>query len=411
MFVTTKTVQKLASTLSKPSLNHAVAVSGGSDSLALLHAVQDWARAQEPVCTVTALIVDHGLRAESAQEAQWTARHAEKVGCQAEILPWLGVKPTKGKQEAARNARYDLMRQWCFDHGISVLWLGHHQEDQAETFLLRLARGSGVYGLSAMEAVREERGIIFARPFLELSKGQLQADLKERGQNWLEDPSNHDLAYDRVKFRQKQEDLTDLGLSPTRLAQTAQNLARARDSLLYFMQQWLGEHAQLDLSGACVLHRRALNLPALDVVLRGLYRIGQAVGGQLYPPRFDRLANLYDQLCAGQDATLMGCRWIRHQDHVIICRECRSLEVPQGVFTWAADDPDLQGLTPRLLGEDGRLAMQKFLADQGDEKPHPAILRAMISFWDEQGVFIVPHLGYNRQKGAPCPLVRLKQSF
>lgn len=411
MFVTTKAVHKLASALRQPHTACAVAVSGGGDSLALLHAVKDWARGQDPICAVTALIVDHGLRPESAQEAQWAAQQAENIGCRAEILPWIGKKPTTGKQEAARNARYDLMRQWCLDQGVTTLWLGHHQDDQAETFLLRLARGSGVYGLSAMDAVREDYGVTFARPFLELPKQQLQADLKERGQAWLEDPSNQDPSYDRVKMRHKKADLADLGLTAARLAQTADNMARARDSLLYFMQQWLNDHAQLDPSGACILQKVALDLPALDVVLRGLCRIGQVVGGQVYPPRFDRLANLHDQLCAGQDATLMGCRWIRHQDHVIICRECRNVDVPQGVFDWAGDHPDLQGLTPRLLGEEGRLTLQDYLTDQGEEKRHTAILRAMISFWDEQGVFFVPHLGYNRQKGATCPPVRLKQSF
>jgi len=383
-----------------------IAVSGGADSMALLRAFALWNSTQETPRVLTVLTVDHGLRAEAQQETAWVKTQAAALGCAVEILQWSGEKPTAGIQDAARMARYQLIRSWCETHDVQDIFLAHHQDDQAETFLLRLARGSGLSGLAAMAPVREDKGLRFIRPFLGLRKRQLQADLQALGQDWLEDPSNHDDTFDRVKMRKLLPDLTPLGLTPERLAETAAALARAKDSLAYFIDDWLQTYATLEESGSAFLRPDALSVPTQEVMLRGLVRIAQAVGGQVYPPRFERLCRLVDALRAEQDATLMGCRWIRHKQGILVCRECRHVTVPEGLFE-VTQPSDTSDLTVRLLGETGRLDLPKSVR-QGW---HPAQVRAMISFWDEQGVFFVPHLGYNREDCVISPSARLCTSF
>jgi tRNA(Ile)-lysidine synthase len=130
----------------------ALAVSGGSDSVALMTLVAEWATARATPPRLAVLTVDHGLRAGSADEARRVVGWAEARRLAAHVLTWTGAKPSTGIQAAAREARYRLMRQWCDDHGFGPLVTAHTLEDQAETVLMRLARGSGVEGLAAARA-------------------------------------------------------------------------------------------------------------------------------------------------------------------------------------------------------------------------------------------------------------------
>ena len=129
----------------------AIAVSGGGDSVALMHLAADWSK-RHGVTSPVVLTVDHGLRAQSASDATKVANWAEDLGLKAAVLVWQGAKPRAGIEQHARNARYSLLGEWCITHRIPYLLLGHTRDDQAETFLMRLARGSGIDGLSAMPA-------------------------------------------------------------------------------------------------------------------------------------------------------------------------------------------------------------------------------------------------------------------
>jgi tRNA(Ile)-lysidine synthase len=153
----------------------AVAVSGGPDSMTLAKLLSSWATQNNK--TIHALTVDHGLRAESADEAAQVAAWLKNwPNTRHSVLKWEGDKPQNRIQEEARNARYRLMTDYCAGQGISSLFLAHHQDDQAETFLLRLAMGSGLDGLAAMRAVHKTgAGLILLRPFLTLPKERLLA--------------------------------------------------------------------------------------------------------------------------------------------------------------------------------------------------------------------------------------------
>ena len=164
----------------------AVGVSGGADSLALVLLLDELLRPQGR--QVIALTVDHGLREESATEAAYVAKLMAEHEIEHHILVWQGEKPSTGIEEAARDARYALLRGWCQANGVEILCVAHHQQDQAETFLMRLQRGSGVTGLCGMAEVNELDGVSIVRPLLNISSECLKNYLQLRNISWVEDP-------------------------------------------------------------------------------------------------------------------------------------------------------------------------------------------------------------------------------
>ncbi|MCE9651242.1 MAG: tRNA lysidine(34) synthetase TilS, partial [Parvibaculum sp.] len=215
----------------KPSASLAVAFSGGPDSLALLVLAAQWA-GRSRARKLVALTVDHGLRAGSAAEARACARMAKALGVSHRILVWRGAKPKADIQAAARAARYRLLAQACIAEGAGDLLVAHHLEDQAETFLLRLARGSGVDGLAGMAASRRlDRDLRLLRPLLDVPRARLMAVVKRAGIEAIQDPSNDNPRFDRVRARRLMAELSTLGLDASRLASTAAHMARVRAAL------------------------------------------------------------------------------------------------------------------------------------------------------------------------------------
>lgn len=290
-----------------------VAVSGGGDSLALMHLLSAFARARKLPAPVV-LSVDHGLRKSSAADARQVAAWAKKAGLKAYVLAWRGPKPKSGIEALAREARYRLMGKRMRKEGIATLFVGHTEDDQAETFLLRLARGSGLDGLAAMRAeapwpVAGFDELRVARPLLGFSREELRAYLKAQGQAWLDDPMNEDLAFDRVKLRKARAALEEAGLSATRIAQAAGHLARARESLEMVTEAVLARAMQVGDRGI-LLDPQALAAAPRELGLRALAWVLMAVSGQAYRPRFDSLERLFDALVTAgprTSATLHGC--------------------------------------------------------------------------------------------------------
>ncbi|HEV7547577.1 MAG: tRNA(Ile)-lysidine synthase [Rhodospirillaceae bacterium] len=282
----------------------AAAVSGGRDSLALTLLSHDWAA--ERGGRVVGLIVDHGLRAESAAEATATQAVLARAGIEGAILPWSGDKPRAGLQEAARMARYRLLRDECRRRGILHLLLAHHADDQAETVAMRLARRSGPDGLAGMAALVDQPEVRLLRPLLGESRARLTATLLARGVQWLDDPSNVDPRFERARLRAGGVPaLLDSGGSVERSVRDGK-LARAAVDMLAFDQAGM---TAIDRTGFARLDR--------DLQARLLSRVIQAVGGRDYPPRRERLERAAGRLCAsldrgksgkGQDFTLSGCK-------------------------------------------------------------------------------------------------------
>jgi len=310
----------------EPQAHLAVAVSGGADSLALALFLRDWSRSQG--YQVTALVVDHGLRDGSAAEARGTVRVLQREGILARLLRVTGAKPRANVQAAARTARYRLLTDWCARRGVLHLALGHHRDDQAETLLLRLGRGSGLDGLAGMAPVVELRDVRLLRPMLEVPRAALEANLRSRGLSWIEDPSNRDRAHSRVRVRQLRDALAAEGLTAARLAATATRLARARAGLEAAVNDLLARAAQPDPVGVLWLNPGLLALAPQEVRLRALARALMMVGGADYAPRLGSLERLEARILAGlrRGATLGGCRILPRKGRLLLVREAAASE-------------------------------------------------------------------------------------
>lgn len=301
----------------------ALAVSGGADSLALMHLVAAW-RQDRQGPEVLVLTVDHALRAESRAEAETVGWHANAAGLRHEILTWTGEKPESDIQSAAREARYRLMAERCHALGIGHLVTAHHLDDQAETLLLRLARGSGVDGLAAMASRSSREGLVLHRPLLDVPKARLVATLKAAGIAWTEDPSNANPGYARVRLRALAPALAAEGLTPRRLADTARRMRRAREALEAASAVLHRDCVIADPAGFCRLDACRLVSAPEEIGLRVLARVAMGVGGSDYPSRLDRLERLHCWLAAGgteRGATLAGCRFVRADETVLVMRE------------------------------------------------------------------------------------------
>jgi tRNA(Ile)-lysidine synthase len=214
---------------SEPAL--VLAVSGGPDSVALMWLAARWRRALARGPELVVVTVDHGLRPEAAREARQVRRLAAELGLAHRTLRWRGEKPATGLPAAAREARYRLLADAARAAGARHVLTAHTRDDQAETVLMRLLRGSGIAGLSAMARVSEREGIVLARPLLDVPKARLIATLKRARIAFVEDPTNRDPAYTRPRLRALLPQLAAEGGDARNLARLAARLARANAAI------------------------------------------------------------------------------------------------------------------------------------------------------------------------------------
>jgi len=206
-------------------------VSGGPDSVALMLLAAEWARARVPPPPLYVATVDHGLRKDSRGEAEMVARWAAGLALPHAILAWDGVKPKSRIQERAREARYELLFEYAAKIGADHVMTGHHADDQVETILFRLLRGTGVCGLSGMASSSERNGVILARPLLAHAKADLAALCESRAHPFVDDPSNNDPGYARTRIRRLGGLLADEGLGRAALLRLGRRAARADAAL------------------------------------------------------------------------------------------------------------------------------------------------------------------------------------
>jgi tRNA(Ile)-lysidine synthase len=291
------------------------------------------------------------------------------------------------------------------------LAIGHHMEDQAETLLLRLGRGSGLDGLAGMPVLRELAGLRLLRPFLPVPKARLEATLRSRGRCWIEDPGNRDPAFARVRLRQFRPELDALGLTVPRLVAAAGHLGLARAALERSVTSVLARAAALEPAGYAWLEPEPLVGAGTAVGTRALARVLMAVGGGGYAPRLERLQRLYGRLEQGLErgATLGGCRILPLRGRVLVVREPAAAPVvpvrPGDRLRWdgrfdVAVGRDTEGEAESLvLGPLGAAdwATLSGAPHGGRAKRVPAAAGAALpALSDRQGPIAVPHLGYGR---------------
>ena len=293
----------------------AIGVSGGADSMALLHMLKSWADTHK--ITLTALTVDHGLRPEAADEAAYVARICRDWGIAHHTLkPDTPLDNTR-LQENARNMRYDLMTDFCKKHNISCIALAHHLDDQYETFLMRLARGSGLKGLNGMRTAYDKNGITLVRPLLNIPKAGLIAYCINHQIEWCEDPSNDNTQYDRVRVRDQTPVLYDLGLTPDMIEKTRAKLAAAQgfidDMLAPLFDRAMGiSHFEMDMDEFNALHPYLCE----KLVEQALMTVSE----NIYPPRHNALQRLIEDMRGKKfkGATLHNCLISQKRGHIII---------------------------------------------------------------------------------------------
>ncbi|MBC8049707.1 MAG: tRNA lysidine(34) synthetase TilS [Chitinophagales bacterium] len=286
-----------------------IAVSGGADSVALMHAANRWRRATGGHIRLVVATIDHGLRPQSRGEAQFVAAVAGQLGLPHEILHWQGAKPATGMQNAARNARYGLLRAFAAENHLTALVTAHTQEDQAETLMMRLARGSGLDGLAGIAAVTHTGEMTLIRPFLDISKARLKAFLRSIGESWIEDPSNADANFERVRVRRALGVLRKQGLDTRAIALSAKRLGRAKDACASAASNFAASHLQVFPEGWARVALAAFRSVPAEIAINVLSKVLAACGGGARQVRLSKIEALHLALLKEEDGkwTLGGC--------------------------------------------------------------------------------------------------------
>jgi len=309
----------------------AVAVSGGRDSLCLALLASQWA--SERGGRIIALTVDHGLRAEARAEAEQVETWLAERAIETRILTWRTLAPpVTAIQATARAARYRLLSDCCAGLGILHLLVAHQADDQAETFVQRLLRDSGIEGLAGMAACVELPALRLLRPLLDVPRSVVTSALQGFAQDWIDDPSNRSEAYERGRLRAAG---LPIAAEQARLASAA--LGRLRGTLEERVNRLLAEIADVHPLGAVTLEPVLSKLPA-RLAMAIVSRAVVTAGGRNYPPRSARLRRLVagmrqkeasDAGYASRDATLAGCRILWRQHRWVVCRDPAAIRTPQ----------------------------------------------------------------------------------
>jgi tRNA(Ile)-lysidine synthase len=390
----------------------ALAVSGGADSLALMRLAHAWSARTDNAPGFTVLTVDHGLRAASAMEAEWVKSQAAELGLAHHTLAWESAKPVTGIQAKARAARYTLMSEYCRKHDISALATAHTAEDQAETLLMRLGRGSGVDGLSGI-AQRSTMGALdILRPLLDVPRSRLVAWLMAQGQHWVDDPSNDDEHYERVRIRHALKSAHGLGLSAEALALSARRLRRARDALNEMTMRFLRDALTTHEAGYGEIRLPVLFGAPEEIALKCLSHMARTFGrgGDGEPPRMSQLEAAYATLRRdGRGVTLCGCRFALCRGSLLAMREfgrmeLRPIEINAGDCVWwdgrftvslrgsASPSDTSKKLILRALGIDGLAAVSRL---RGRLTGLPRVVALTVpSLWQGDSLRYVPFVDW-----------------
>ncbi len=414
-----------------PAPRLAVGVSGGPDSLALVLLAADWAGARGG--RVTALTVDHGLRPDAAVEARRVAGWMAAAGVDHQTLTIAAPVPASGVQAWARARRLDALEAACRRLGVIDLLLAHHCDDQAETVLLRLGRGSGPDGLAAMAPESWRSGVRLLRPLLAVPATATRACGAAPPTPWIEDPSNADPAYQRVRLRRLAPALEGAGLAAAGLALTAARAAEARAERADRIAARLVMAVTLHPAGFATVSASPLLAPPDSEARAALGRLLACLGGLSRPPTEAALARLLARLRAGdpRGASLGRCRWLARPPDPdgarwLVCRERRHLPAPLGLEALAAqpaqparrwDGRFLYSL-PAPIGSAGPWRGWT-LAPLGRAQapapgvlalasvPAPARVSLPVLFGPDGGVYVPNGLGYTEgSPGAPGLMAR-----
>jgi tRNA(Ile)-lysidine synthase len=398
----------------------AVAVSGGSDSLALAILADRWAR--ERGGRICALTVDHRLRPESADEVRRLQGWLAARNILHEVLVWADRKPATGIEAAARQARYRLLAGWCRERGCLHLLTAHHSDDQTETHLIRRRAHSGPDGLAGMSAVRELADCRVLRPLLGFTKARLAALLAAERQAWITDPGNLDPAYERARLRIAAACTASSGSRRAAALGQLDKLGQRRQAREGTRDRLLARAVMLHPAGFAALRPELFRSAPPDIAERALAALAATIGGRSYPPRQQRLVRLRQALFGAEPGppgcTLGGCRFVAWRGRILVLREAAAAAgpvalTPGAVLVW--DRRFRVSLAPKAPGD----ALVGYLGCAGVAELNgrtpalrsslPRLLYPILpAVWDGAGLAAVPALGYRRDGAGSVPQIILR---
>lgn len=324
--------------------------------MALLHLAG--LAASETACRIAAVTVDHDLRDGSAAEAARVAAYCDAQGISHTTLVWQHGALRGNLQATARAARYALMADWARAQGLDAVLLGHTQDDQAETFLMRLGREAGLDGLTGMAARFSRDGMAWHRPLLGVRRDSLRGHLRAAGLGWSDDPSNEDTRFDRIKAREALAALAPLGIEAAGLSRVMAQLDDARIALCHLV----GDVARATIrqeQGDLILDWAALSTYPAEVTRRCLVEALVWMSGAAYPPRREEVAQLMQAMAQDGQRTLSGCVLRRAGRFVRLSREAQAVQgqvsATDAVWDgrWQCEGPHDAALHVGLLGDAG----------------------------------------------------------
>jgi tRNA(Ile)-lysidine synthase len=381
----------------------ALAVSGGPDSMALAFCVKRWAQRD-----CVALIVEHGLRPESPSEALQVKARLQKLGIPAEILPWKHDPDLTRIHEKAREARYNLLTESCRRLGASDLLLAHHSGDQAETILMRLAKGSGIDGLAGIADQSERDGIRLLRPFLSLPKERLIATCEAAHLAPVTDPSNASEKYARGRLRKIMPLLASEGLTVETLTKLGMRARDAKEALDATTRDFLKTAAQAEEGGSVRLDRAALRAAPQEIALRALAAGLRYVHDNDYPPEHASLSGLLDAIIGPESEntrTLYGCIASVAEKRVFLLREPSAAAeivplLPSATVLWdkrwfVTSDSKVLPATIRALGFPPRETVDSLAPALRHRIPQGRVRASLPALWEGDTLRAIPSFDEN----------------
>ena len=299
----------------------AIAVSGGADSLCLAYFSKIYA--SEFKNKMHVLIVDHKLRKESHEEALKVKKILKKKTIESKILNWKGKVPMRNIQRNARNIRYSLLADYCSSKNVEYLIVGHHMDDQIENFFIRLFRGSGLTGLSSMsESFDYNKKLKIIRPFLSFKKKDLINFTLSYFNKYIQDPSNKDEKYLRIRVRRYRKIMESEGLDTKKIIKTINNLFSANKALDFYKNKALYKHVSFLSKNKCLINKQIFSEEAEEIIFKSFSDIFSLVSGTYYPPRSKKIVSLIDRVKKNNfvKSTWGGCI-IENKDGVIAFSE------------------------------------------------------------------------------------------
>ncbi|KEJ88233.1 tRNA lysidine(34) synthetase TilS [Sulfitobacter donghicola] len=370
-----------------------IAVSGGGDSVALLHLFARWSeQTGHPIAAVT---VDHGLRAESRAEAEGVAALCTQLGVSHDIFTWSGPNSGGNVSAAARDARYDLMAKWAKTAKVGGIALGHTMDDTAENMLIRLGRSAGLDGLAQMQTLFRRNGILWSRPLWQQHRSTLRDYLKRQQIEWVDDPTNDDPHYMRTKARRLLPSLKELGIDADSLHHSAFALRQSQEALAHYTRQEARSHVTQEGGDLLLSADFTREVPA-DIERRLTAAALQWVGSLPYPPRKVFAGFLGRELEAQNRLNLAGCLVQRGKGHIRITREFNAVKDTVTKTNeiwdtrWRLVGPHDDSLEVRALGE-GVLALPDWRAIG---VPRHSLMSSP-AVWKGENLVAAPLAGYN----------------